>query len=79
MPSPRASEGSNTMLKTAWRSCSGQASIEYLLVGLALIATIAALGVVWRYLSGSSVLELVASGASHSLSTLGGVADVFAY
>lgn len=57
----------------------GQASLEYLLVGLVLIAVIAALSGIWSYVAGGGLAELVSSSVSHAADSAGGVADVLLY
>ena len=54
---------------------AGQASLEYLVVGVVLIAMIAALGALWRYAAGGGFAQLAASAGSHALDDVGGVAD----
>lgn len=58
---------------------SGQASLEYLLVGVALLATIVGMGVLWRFVSGDGLTAAVDACASHALFEMGGAADVLMF
>lgn len=54
---------------------SGQASLEYLLVGLLLIAMISAVGALWQAVSSGGLSGLVEAHASHALAQMGGIVD----
>ena len=58
---------------------TGQASLEYLVVGIVLIAMIAALGALWRYAAEGGLAQLAASAGSHALDDVGGVADALLF
>ena len=58
---------------------AGQASLEYLVVGVVLIAMIAAMGALWRYAAGGGFAQLAASAGSHVLDDVGGVADALLF
>ena len=57
----------------------GQTSLEYLLVGLVLLAMIGALGALWHYASQGDMVALADQGASHAAETTGGVLDALAF
>lgn len=54
---------------------SGQASLEYLLVGLLLVAMISAVGALWQAVSNGSFSNLVEIHVSHALAQMGGIVD----
>lgn len=54
---------------------SGQATLEYLLIGLVLISMIVALGALWQAVSDGTFTGLVEAHASHALTEIGGVVD----
>jgi Flp pilus assembly pilin Flp len=60
---------------------SGQATVEYLIVGLVLIAIILALGLLAQALEDGLFVEHAAKSASHAITTnsAGTVGDVFLY
>lgn len=57
----------------------GQVTLEYLLVGLVLIAMIGALGALWNYAVGGGFAGLLDASASHALGEAGGVADALLF
>lgn len=57
----------------------GQATVEYLVVGVVIILFAAGLAVFWKYLSSSGFHDVVAQNASHDAGTVGGVADALLY
>lgn len=57
----------------------GQATLEYMLTGLMLIAMIGALGALWRYASDGGFSQLLQASASHALAEAGGVADALLF
>lgn len=57
----------------------GQVTLEYLLVGLVLIAMIGALGALWNYAAGGGFAGLLDASASHALGEAGGVADALLF
>ena len=61
------------------KSERGQASLEYLLVGLALLATIAGMGALWRFASEGGLASLVEASTSHASSETGGVVDALVF
>ena len=75
---------SGTVLQRAGslvRSCSAQASVEYLIVGLVIIAIIAALGLLGSRVQEGLFTEHAADSASHSVTTniAGTIGDVLLY
>ncbi len=58
---------------------AGQASLEYLLVGVALVATIAGMGALWRFVSGGELAATVDACASHALAETGGTVDALMF
>ena len=58
---------------------SGQASVEYALVTVALMVSIAALAAIWHYAADGSMGHLVEQAASHAVTQIGGMADVLLY
>jgi len=63
------------------RSCRGQATVEYLVVGLALLAIIAALGLAASRLGDGLFVEHALKSASHAVTenTAGSIGDVLLY
>lgn len=57
----------------------GQATVEYLLAGIALLATIVALGALWRFASDGRLTLLADDAASHAIAAVGGVADALMF
>lgn len=57
----------------------GQASVEYLLVGLVLIALMGALAALWRFAAAGGFSRLMEQGASHALTTAGGLFDALLF
>lgn len=65
---------------TRWRpSEKGQASVEYLIVGLAFIAFMGALATLWRFIASGGLSSLMQAGASHGLGTAGGLFDALLF
>lgn len=58
---------------------SGQATVEYLLVGLILMSMIVALAAIWQAISGGAFTNLVEAHASHALTEIGGVVDAILF
>jgi uncharacterized protein (UPF0333 family) len=60
---------------------SGQATIEYLVVGLIIIVVIIALGLLVQVLEGGAFVEYAAQSASHAMTgnTAGAAGDVLLY
>lgn len=59
---------------------AGQASVEYLLVGLVLIALMGAFAALWHFVANGDVTDLVqAGGIAHALTTAGGVVDALLF
>jgi Flp pilus assembly pilin Flp len=63
------------------RGTSGQATVEYLIVGLVLVVIIVALGLLARALEDGLFVEHAAQGASHAITgnMAGSVGDVLLY
>lgn len=61
-----------------WHNC-GQATLEYLLVGLVLVIAASGVSVLWRYVASDSFAQTAAGTASHSMDSAGGVADALMY
>lgn len=57
----------------------GQASLEYLLVGLVLLSLMGALSALWHFTSSGRLTQLIESGSSHALSSMGGVFDALLF
>lgn len=58
---------------------AGQASVEYLLVGLVLIALMGAFAALWHFVANGNATDLLQAGASHALTTAGGVVDALLF
>ena len=58
---------------------SGQATVEYVIVGAALIAVIAACGSLWRFGSQGGLEKIAQSHASHAIEAQGGLVDALLY
>ena len=61
------------------RDEQGQASVEYLLVGVVLISLIVALGALWRLMSDGRMDRLLSVHASHAIDQMGGIVDVLLF
>lgn len=61
------------------RDESGQASVEYMLVGLIMIAMMGALSALWRFVSEGGLSGLIQTNASHSVNDMGGLFDVLMF
>lgn len=57
----------------------GQASVEYLVVGLVFIALIGALAALWRFIATGGLSSLMQASASHALTTAGGLFDALLF
>ncbi len=57
----------------------GQASVEYLVVGLAFIALMGALAALWRFVATGGPSSLMQASASHALGTMGGLFDALLF
>ncbi len=57
----------------------GQASLEYLLIGLVLLAMMGALAALWHFFSSENMSDLIEKNASHALNSFGGLCDVFLF
>lgn len=57
----------------------GQASFEYLLVGLVLIALMGAFAALWQFFSAGSASALIESSASHAVTSIKGVSDALLF
>lgn len=57
----------------------GQASLEYLLVGLVLIALMGALAALWHFFSEGGAGALVKDATSHAMVTAGGLTDALLF
>lgn len=58
---------------------SGQATVEYLLVGIVLIALICAVAALWHFVVDGGMDELVRLQASHAIENPGGVLDAILF
>lgn len=58
---------------------SGQASLEYLLVGVVLIALMGALAALWRFAAFGNMEAILEQCVSHAISQLGGVCDALLF
>lgn len=67
------------MLPWGLREESGQATVEYVAIGVALIAVIAACGLLWRFGSQGGFEEITKDHASHAIEAKGGFVDVLLY
>lgn len=57
----------------------GQASVEYLVVGLAFIVLMGALAALWRFIATGGLSSLMQASASHALGTMGGLFDALLF
>lgn len=57
----------------------GQASVEYLIVGLAFIAFMGTLAAIWRFIALGGLSSLMQAGASHAIGTAGGIFDALLF
>lgn len=67
------------MWRWGMRGEDGQASVEYVAVGVALVALIAACAVLWRFGSEGGFLRIAQSHASHAIDAEGGLVDALLY
>lgn len=61
------------------REESGQASLEYLLVGIVLIALMGALAALWRFTAFGSMGTMLETNISHAIGQLGGLCDALLF
>ena len=61
------------------RTERGQASLEYLLVGIVLIAMMGALAVLWRFTASGGMGAMLEANISHALGQLGGICDALLF
>ncbi|MDR0308772.1 MAG: hypothetical protein LBH87_02450 [Coriobacteriales bacterium] len=68
-------------LKDAWSDCRGQVSVEYLIVGLILIAVIIGLGALLGRIEEGLIIRHAIESASHAFgsNTAGSIGDVLIY
>ena len=68
-------------MRATLNNIRGQATIEYLLIGLVLIGIIVALGTLAGHLNDGLFVEHAAASASHAITenTAGSIGDVFLY
>lgn len=57
----------------------GQASLEYLLVGLVLISLMGLLAAFWQFFSTGKASTLIEASASHSIMSIEGVTDALLF
>ena len=57
----------------------GQATLEFVVVGVVLVIACIGLASLWRFAGSGKLAELLLGSASHVVGQLGGVADVFMY
>lgn len=62
-----------------WRGESGQASVEYVAIGVAIIVVVVACGALWRFGSEGGFARVAQSHASHAIEEAGGLVDVLLY
>lgn len=67
------------MLLQALRGESGQATVEYVAIGVVLVALIAACGTLWRFGSEGGFARVAQVHASHAIDAQGGLVDVLLY
>lgn len=58
---------------------SGQASLEYLLVGIVLIALMGAFAALWRFAASGNMEAMLEANISHAISQLGGICDALLF
>ena len=58
---------------------SGQASVEYLIVGLTFIALMGALATLWRFIATGALSSLIQASASHALGCVEGIFDALLF
>lgn len=58
---------------------SGQAALEYLVIGLVLLAMIGALGAIWHFVADGGMSQVISASTSHALGTIGGALDVLSF
>lgn len=58
---------------------TGQASVEYLVVGLAFMALMGALAALWRFIAAGGLSAFMQAGASHALESAGGLFDALLF
>lgn len=57
----------------------GQATLEYLLVGLVLIALMGTLAALWHFFSSGSASTLIETSASHAMTDQRGITDALLF
>lgn len=57
----------------------GQASLEYLLVGIILLSLMGALAALWHFISSGRLTRLIEASTSHGANDLGGLFDVLLF
>lgn len=57
----------------------GQASVEYLIVGLTFIALMGALATLWRFIATGGLSSLIQVSASHALGCVEGIFDALLF
>lgn len=57
----------------------GQASLEYLLVGLVLLALMGALAALWHFASSGNMTSLLEAHTSHAIDSIGGLCDAILF
>lgn len=58
---------------------SGQATVEYVVVAVALIVTVVVLGALWRFFSDGRATQLIEAHASHAVAEEGGLVDALLF
>lgn len=61
------------------RDEKGQASVEYLLVGLVLLALMGAFAALWHATSSGGMTGLLEHGVSHAVDSIGGLCDALLF
>lgn len=57
----------------------GQASLEYVLIGVLLMAMMGACSALWNFFSEGRASELIRTNASHAMTNLGGFFDALLF
>lgn len=58
---------------------NGQASLEYLLVGIVLMALMGAFAALWRFTASGNMGAMLEANISHAISQLGGICDALLF
>ena len=58
---------------------TGQATVEYLLVGLVVMIVVVVLAALWRYVGGGQLTGTLSMNAAYAVGTPGGAADALLF